>query len=121
MNRTSIVGALIATIAISSSSSGATTCSIHPAKDATDTQLVKMAKVSQSDAEKTALARAKAPAKVLGSELQVKDDCLVWTLIVKENGKSAVKSLNVDAGTGKVLPPANQTGKKESAGVTTAK
>jgi uncharacterized membrane protein YkoI len=121
MNRTSIVGALIASIAISPLSVAATTCSIHPAKDATDTQLVKMAKVSQSDAEKTALARAKGPARVLGSELQVKDDCLVWTLIVKENGKSAVKSFNVDAGTGKLMPPAHQTGKKESSGATTAK
>jgi uncharacterized membrane protein YkoI len=111
MNRISIVGSLIATFAVAPLSSAATTCSIHPPKDATDTQLVKLSKVSQSDAEKSALAHVKGPGKVVGSELQVKDDCLVWTLIVKENGKSAIKSLNLDAGTGKLLPAKQKTGK----------
>jgi len=98
-------------LAITCVSSAATTCSIHPDNNTTETQLAKLANVSQPDAEKRALARVKAPAKVLGSELQVIDGCLVWTLIVKESGKSAIRSLNVDAGTGKVLLDKHATGK----------
>lgn len=103
MNRTLIVGALIAALAVASVGSAATTCSIHPAKDATDAQLAKLAKISQADAEKRALARVKSPAKVVGSALQVEEGCLVWALIVKGTGHSAIQTLNVDAGTGKVL------------------
>jgi len=111
MTRTSTIGTVIAALAITCVSSAATTCSIHPEKNTTDTQFAKLAKVSQTDAEKRALARVKAPAKVLGSELQVIDGCLVWTLVVKESGKSAIRTLNVDAGTGKVLSDKHATGK----------
>jgi uncharacterized membrane protein YkoI len=114
MARTSLVATLIAALAIASVSAAATTCSIHPAKDVTDAQLTKLAKVSQSDAEKRAIARAKSPAKVLGSELQVIDGCLVWTLIVEESGKSTVQSVNLDAGTGKVLSAKHAAGKPGS-------
>jgi uncharacterized membrane protein YkoI len=103
VNRTLIIGSLIAALAVTSVSSAATTCSIRPAKDATDAQLAKLAKITQADAEKRALARVKSPAKVIGSELQVEDGCLVWALIVKGTGQSAIQTLNVDAGTGKVL------------------
>jgi len=111
MSRTSTIGTVITALAITCVSSAATTCSIHPDNNTTETQLAKLANVSQPDAEKRALARVKAPAKVLGSELQVIDGCLVWTLIVKESGKSAIRSLNVDAGTGKVLLDKHATGK----------
>ena len=103
MNRTLIIGSLIAAQAIASASTAATTCSIHPAKDATDAQLAKLAKISQADAEKRGLARVKVPAKVVGSALQVEEGCLVWALIVTETGKSGIQTLNIDAGTGKVL------------------
>lgn len=111
MNRTLIIGSLIAALAITSVSSAATRCSIHPAKDATDPQLAKLAKISQADAEKRALARVKSPAKVVGSELQVEDGCLVWALIVKDTGKSGIQTLNVDAGNGKVLLIKHESGK----------
>ena len=111
MNRALIIGSLIAALAIASVGSAATSCSIHPAKDATDAQFAKLAKISQAGAEKRALARVKSPAKVVGSELQVADGCLVWTLIVKETGKSAIQQLNVDAGTGKVLLIKHESGK----------
>jgi hypothetical protein len=111
MNRTLVIGSLIAALAITSVTSAATTCSIHPAKDATDAQLAKLAKISQADAEKKALARVKPPAKVVGSELQVEESCLVWTLIVAQTGRSGVQTLNLDAGTGKVLSAKHESGK----------
>ena len=111
MNRTLIIGPLIVAMAAAPAGFAAATCSIHPAKDVTDAQFASLAKISQADAEKRALARVKVPAKVLGSELQVEDGCLVWTLIVKENGKSGMQSLKLDAGTGTVLSSKRESGK----------
>jgi len=111
MNSTLIVGGLIFAMAAAPAGFAAEACSIHPGKDATDAQYASLAKISQADAEKRALARVKVPAKVLGSELQVDDGCLVWTLIVKETGKSGLQSLKLDAGTGKVLSSKHETGK----------
>jgi uncharacterized membrane protein YkoI len=111
MNKMLTINPLIAALAVSSASFAAATCSIHPAKDATDAQLAAMAKVSQADAEKKGLARVKVPAKVLGSALQVEDGCLFWMLIVKENGKSGVQEVKVDAGTGNVLASKHESGK----------
>ncbi len=109
----SLIAALAGTVANANANANVTGsgCSIHPAKDATDKQLAALAKVSQADAEKKALSRAKSPAKVVGSELQVEDTCLVWVLIVKESGKSGVQQSRVDAGTGKVLKPNHESGK----------
>jgi uncharacterized membrane protein YkoI len=111
MNRTLIIGTSIAALAIAPASFAAASCSIHPAKDTTDAQLPALAKVSQADAEKKALARVKVPAKVLGSALQVEDGCLFWMLIVKETGRSGVQEVKVDAGTGKVLASKHESGK----------
>ena len=111
MNRTLIIGALIVAMAAAPAAFAAETCSIHPGKDVTDAQFASLAKISQADAEKRGLARVKVPAKVLGSELQVEEGCLVWTLIVKENGKSGLRSLKLDAGTGKVLSSKHESGK----------
>ena len=67
--------------------------------------------VERSRLEKRGLAKVKVPAKVLGSELQVEEGCLVWTLIIKETGKSGMQSVKLDAGTGKVLTSKHETGK----------
>src|SRR5262249_42896836 len=56
MTKTSIIGAWVVALAVASVGSAATTCSIHPPKDATEAQLTKLAKVSQPDAEKKAVA-----------------------------------------------------------------
>jgi uncharacterized membrane protein YkoI len=112
MVRTLIIGSLVAALALASvASATTTTCSIHPAKDATDAQLAKLAKISQADAEKRALAHAKPPAKVVGSELQVKDGCLVWVLILKDAGKSGIQTSSVDAGTGKLIVTKHESAK----------
>ena len=111
MNKALIIGSLCAFLAASTAYSAATNCSIHPAKDATDAQLAGLAKVSQANAEKRALARVQSPAKVVGSELQVEEGCLVWVLIVKESGKSGIQTLRLDAGTGKVIVAKHESGK----------
>lgn len=111
MSRPWTVGALIAALAIAPLGFAAPACSIHPPKDATDAQLPALAKVSQADAEKKALARVKVPAKVLGSALQVEDGCLFWMLIVKETGRSGMQEVKVDTGTGKVLASKHDSGK----------
>jgi uncharacterized membrane protein YkoI len=111
MNRTLTTGSLVALLALTSANAATPSCSIHPAKDATDAQLAGMAKITQAQAEKRALARVKSPAKVVGAELQVEDGCLFWTLIVKESGKSEIEALKVDAGTGKVLAVKHESGK----------
>ena len=117
MDKTLITGSLIAVLATApvcfaaQVAQSTPTCSIHPGKDVTDAQYASLAKISQADAEKRGLARVKVPAKVLGSELQVEDGCLVWTLIVKESGKSGMRSIKLDAGTGKVLSSKHESGK----------
>ena len=111
MNKALIIGSLFAFLAAATAHSAVTNCSIHPPKDATDAQLAGLAKVSQASAEKKALAHVQPPAKVVGSELQVEEGCLVWVLIVKASGHSSVQSLRVDAGTGKVLPAKHEPGK----------
>jgi len=108
--RTSI-GLLIALLAVTTARAADTVCSIHPPKDTTDKQYAGLAKISQADAEKKALARSKSPAKVLGSALQVEDNCLLWVIIVKESTKSGMKSLRLDAGTGRVLETKHESGK----------
>src|SRR3974390_3175895 len=111
MNRSIAVSSLVIGLAITTLASGATECSIHPAKDATDAQLAALAKVSQADAEKKGLAHAKSPSKVIGSALQVEGGCLVWVLIMKGAGKSSTQQLRVDAGTGKILSTKHDSGK----------
>ncbi len=111
MNRTLTIGMLITALAQTPAYAATPTCSIHPAKDATDAQLAGLAKVKQPEAEKRALAHVKSPAKVVGAELQVEGGCLFWTLIVKEGGKAGMEELRVDAGTGKVLVAKHESGK----------
>ena len=111
MNRTLTIGSLITALAFTSVNAATPNCSIHPPKDATDAQLASLAKVTQAQAEKKALARATSPAKVVGAELQVEGGCLFWTLIVKDAGKAGIETFKVDAGTGKVVTAKHESGK----------
>ena len=115
MNRSLSIGLLIAALAITTVTSAATKCSIHPEKGATDAQLAGLAKVSRADAEKSALARIKAPATVAGAELEADHGCLVWSFDLKVTGKSGVEEVQVDAGTGKVLSAKHESAAQESA------
>ena len=111
MNIKMTIGSLITALTLTTVNAATPNCSIHPAKDATDAQLASLAKVSQAAAEKKALAHVKSPAKVVGSELQVEDGCLFWTLIVKVGGKAGMEALKVDAGTGKLMLTQHESGK----------
>lgn len=55
MNRTLTIGMLITALAQTPVYAATPTCSIHPAKDATDAQLAGLAKVKQPEAEKERL------------------------------------------------------------------
>ena len=113
--KTLIIGWFIAALALTTATAAATSCSIHPDKNATDAQLLGLAKVSQADAERSALARVKSPATVVGAELQSEHGCLVWSLVLKVTGSSGIRQMQVDAGTGKVLAAKHGSAQQESA------
>jgi hypothetical protein len=91
-------------------------CSIKPAKDAKPAALQKLAKVTQAEAEKTALARIKAASmKVKSGDLEVERGCLVYSFDIAVAGRRGVEEILVDAGTGKVLSRKHETAKQEAA------
>jgi uncharacterized membrane protein YkoI len=68
--------------------------------------LMKQAKISRADAEKTALAAiaGNAADKTAGeNELEVENDSLVYQIDVKVSGQAGIWEVVVDAGDGKVL------------------
>ena len=78
-------------------------CSIHPQKGTSKSDLVAMAKITQADAEKAALASVGAQSgAVKETELEVEDGCLVYEVKVK-GSDAKVREIMVDAGDGKVL------------------
>lgn len=92
-------------------------CSIRPAKGTAKTDLPRLAKISQADAQKAALASKgiSAGASVAESELEVESGCLVWSFDLKLPGKAGVQEVMIDAGSGKVLSTAYESPKKEAA------
>ena len=93
----------------------ATTCSIHPPKGASDAQLATLAKVSQSDAQKNALAQIKSPATVKSAELEAEHRCLIWSFDLKVAGQSGVQEVQVDAGNGEILSIKHESAAHEAA------
>lgn len=80
-------------------------CSIHPPKGTSRSDLAAMAKITQTDAEKTALASVGAESgagAVKETELEVEDGCLIYEVKFK-GADSKVREIMVDAGDGKVL------------------
>jgi hypothetical protein len=92
-------------------------CSVHPAKGLSDAQLLSLAKLSRTEAEKIALASLKSTAavSVSSAELEAEHGCLIWSFDLKVVGKSGVQEVQVDAGDGKVLSAKHETSQKESA------
>ena len=76
-----------------------------------------MAKVHQDDAQKAALASLKDSTKatVKEAELEVEHGCLVYSFDVAIEGKSGIRELQVDAGSGKVLSSKHESAKAEAA------
>lgn len=91
-------------------------CSIHTAKDTPTTALPSLAKISQSDAQKNALTRIKAPSTAVAEgELEVEQGCLVYSFDIRIPGKPGIEEIMVDAGTGKILSHKHESTKQEAA------
>jgi hypothetical protein len=93
------------------------TCSIHPKKGASKEELTAMAKVTQTEAQKTALATFKDPSKttVKSAELEAENGCLVYSFDVEVAGKTGVQEIQIDAGNGKLLSNKHESPKAEAA------
>jgi len=80
-------------------------CSIRPPKRARPEELKALAKVSQAEAGKAAVASLSSarPSGVLSSDLEVFDGCLVWPITLRYPEKGGVVEAFVDAGDGKVV------------------
>lgn len=92
-------------------------CTIHPKKGASKADLKSMAKVSEDDARKTALASLKDPSKgtVKEAELESEHGCLVYSFDIAISGTSGIQEVQVDAGDGKVLSSEHESPKAEAA------
>ena len=78
-------------------------CSIHPPQGTSKSDLAGMAKITQADAEKAAVASVGAQSgDVKETELEVEDGCLVYGVKVK-GSDAKLREIMVDAGDGKVL------------------
>jgi hypothetical protein len=92
-------------------------CSIHPPKGTPKAALPGLTKVTQADAQKTALAgfadSAGTPT-VSESELEVEHGCLIFSFDVHVAGAKGVEEVLVDAGTGKVLSREHETSSQEA-------
>src|ERR1700687_4017961 len=92
-------------------------CSIHPKKGAPKEDLAAMAKVTQADAQKAALATFKDPSKatVKEADLEAEHGCLVYSFDIEVTGKTGVQEVQIDAGDGKVLSSKHESPKAEAA------
>ena len=113
MNRIVISALLLVSFSVSAAG---LPCSIRPAKDTPDSALPGLAKISQADAEKAALARIKAPSKqVANGGLEIEHGCLVYSFDIRISGKPGIEEIMVDAGTGKILSHKHETPEQEAA------
>jgi hypothetical protein len=93
------------------------TCTIHPKKGATKEELAAMARVTQADAQRAALATFKdrSKATVKSAELEAEHGCLVYSFDIEIAGKTGVQEIQIDAGNGKVLSNKHESPKAEAA------
>lgn len=75
-------------------------CSTHPPNGTSKSDLAAMAKITQADAEKAAVASASGTVQKV--ELEVEHGCLIYEVKVK-GSDSKVREIMVDAGDGKIL------------------
>ena len=91
-------------------------CSIHPKAGIADGDLPALAKVTQVEAQRTALkAVSVAAASVSSSELESEGGCLIYTFDIKVPGKTSIVEVAVDAGTGKLLSKVSEGPKAQAA------
>ena len=90
-------------------------CSIHPPAGATQAELIKLATVSQLQAQHSAMASLKGRnASVVSSELEAEDGCLIWSFDLKVTGRSGIQEVWVDAGDGKVIASKQESPRQEA-------
>ena len=113
MKRFVISALLIVPISVSAAG---LVCNIRPAKNTPVSALPGLAKISQVEAQKIALARVKSPsAQIVSAELEIEHGCLVYSFDIRLSGKSGVEEILVDAGTGKVVSQKHETAAQEAA------
>ncbi len=79
-------------------------CSIHPKAGIADAELAALTKVTQADAQSTALKAVNVnSATVSSGELEAEGGCLIYSFDITIPGKRSIIEVAVDAGTGKVL------------------
>ncbi len=117
MKRTGCLAAVFLVAFAASSSSASPTCTIHPKKGATKEELASMAKVTQADAQTTALGSFKDPSKATLKEaaLEAEHGCLVYSFDIEVAGQKGVQEVQVDAGSGRILSSKHESPKAESA------
>lgn len=92
------------------------TCSTRVAKSQGDSVLTGLAKISKPEAEKTALAKVKMSRKEIArSELEVEQECLVYSFDVRVASKPGIEKIVVDAGTGMILSHRHESHKQVAA------
>ena len=92
-------------------------CSVRPEKGTPGSELAGMARVTEENARKAALASLGegVKAEVKESELEVEKGCLIFSFDIRVAGRSGIQEIQVDAGDGKVLSSEHETDKKEAA------
>jgi len=90
-------------------------CSIRPAKGMSDAQLSSLARVSQAQAQKIAVAKlsGKTGASTVSAELEAEHGCLIWSFDLRVAGRPGVEEVQVDAGNGKVLSVKHESARQE--------
>jgi hypothetical protein len=117
MKRITRLALMFLVTAAATASAAPPTCTIHPKKGATKEELAGLAKVTQADAQKSALATFKDPSKttVKQAELEAEHGCLVYSFDIEVAGKTGVQEVQIDAGNGKLLSSKHETPKAEAA------
>jgi peptidase YpeB-like protein len=91
-------------------------CSIHPKKGIAEGDLPALAKVTQADAETTALKAVNvSSASIASGELEAEGGCLIYSFDIQIPGKKSIVEVTVDAGTGRVLARKNESPKAQAA------
>ena len=114
MKELCILGA-VATLVAALPAFAAEHCSIHPAKGMSDVQLRSLARVSQAQAQKIAVAKlsGKTAVSTISAELEAEHGCLIWSFDLRVAGRPGVQEIQVDAGNGKVLSVKHESARQE--------
>ena len=90
-------------------------CSIHPSKSTADADLPALAKVTEADAQSTALKAVDINnATIAKGELETEGGCLIYSFDIKTPGAQSIIEITVDAGTGKILSKRRESTKAQA-------